>query len=225
MKLVAFSLLLLNVVYLAYQFMGQPPEVVRVTERDEHQGNIKLLDERDEARVKQLSQVVDNPIREQGNPDEQNSSCIGIGPFADVFSGQSALEQIEALDVVGQLRAVDVATGESDYRVLIPPATSPEEAFRKLRELQASNVDSYVITQGELTLGISLGVFSAAEGAEVLKNRLSNIGYEAEIIEIERQSRSYWIELRDEQYGLLEASNWLADKAELTNREMICSER
>jgi hypothetical protein len=119
---------------------------------------------------------------------------------------------------------VDVVTGEKDFRVLIPPATSPEEAFRKLRELQASNVDSYVITQGEYALGISLGVFSSASGAEVLQARVGSIGYDSEIIEIERQSRSYWIEFVPEEFRRLQAANWLENSPELTNRPMICTE-
>ncbi len=223
MKLVALSLLVLNLAYFTYQQFDSTEVPVRVTKPGPHKGNLTLLSEVKPDDQIALSNVVDNPIR-QDQTVIDSADCVAVGPFTDVFTGQSALEQISALEISATLKAVDVATGDSDYRVLIPPASSPEEAFRKLRELQASDVDSYVITQGELALGISLGVFSTSDGAELLQSRLANIGYEAEIIEIERQSRSYWIELRRDEYRLLETANWLADKKDMTNREMICSE-
>ena len=153
--------------------------------------------------------AVENPIRSEVAVDQTSAVCFAIGPFEDVFSGQDALERINAIQVEGELRAIDVATGESDYRVLIPPARSAEEAFRKLRELQASDVDSYVITQGEQALGISLGVFSFRAGAEELSGQLTAMGYKPEIIEIQQQSRSYWIEFDSAEFQRLNDANWL----------------
>lgn len=224
MKLVALCLLLINVGYFSWQYTRDKNEVMRVTQPGREMGNIKLLSEiSEDEKALAMMAVVDNPVVEAAGAQEV-ASCIGIGPFSDVFTGQNALEQIAALDIVATLKAVNLVTGEKDFRVLIPPATSPEEAFRKLRELQASNVDSYVITQGEYALGISLGVFSSASGAEVLQARVGSIGYNSEIIEIERQSRSYWIEFVPEEFRRLQAANWLENSPELTNRPMICTE-
>jgi hypothetical protein len=224
MKLVAICLLLLNVAYFSWHYMKDDAGVDRVVENGRELGNIKLLSEvTDDDKVLAMIEVVDNPVVE-APASQETAECTGIGPFVDVFTGQNALEQINALDVVATLKAVDVLTGEKDYRVLISPASSPEEAFRKLRELQASDVDSYVITQGEYALGISLGVFSSESGAEVLQGRVSSIGYASEIIEIERQSRSYWIEVSPEEFQRLQAANWLENSPDLTNRPMICTE-
>lgn len=223
MKLVALCLLMINIAYFSYQHFG-PEEVVTTPRTGREMGNIKLLSElAPDAKQLAMSAVVDNPVRDSEDP-VSSEACQGIGPFADVFNGQNALEQINAIGIEGSLKAIDVATGENDYRVLIPPAPSAEEAFRKLRELQASDVDSYVITQGNQALGISLGVFSTQSGASVLQSRLASIGYETEILEIERQSRSYWIEMNSSQFALLGQANWLANREGLGSREMICTE-
>jgi hypothetical protein len=222
MKLVALSLLVLNLLYLGYYFSSE--EAVLVSAKSRELGNIQLLSEVETSdKDIAMTNVMENPIRASvGSSDDLG--CMGVGPFTDVFSGQNAIEQLNAMDVLGVLKAIDVLTGESDYRVLIPPASSAEEAFRKLRELQASNIDSYVITQGEQAMGISLGVFSSQDGAETLLTRLKSMGYEAEIIQIERQSRSYWIVLEAEEFRLPEVSNWMFGQESVESKQMICAE-
>ena len=100
---------------------------------------------------------------------------------------------VEALDLLVELRAIDRATGNYDHRVMIPPAASLEAAFRKLRELQTQKIDSYVITQGKHTLGISLGVFSTLAAAHKLQLALAADGNQTEIVEVSRSRREYWI--------------------------------
>jgi hypothetical protein len=88
---------------------------------------------------------------------------------------------------------VDEPSQKSYYRLLIPPLNSVEEAFRKLRELQASKVDGYVITGGPSELGVSMGVFSTREAAVSQQERVREIGFEGEIVPIVRTERTYWL--------------------------------
>jgi hypothetical protein len=226
MKLIALTLLLLNLAYLGYHFSQEEAAPKRSSSANQQSANIQLLSEREGGDELDGAAVnaVENPIRSEVAVDQTSAVCFAIGPFEDVFSGQDALERINAIQVEGELRAIDVATGESDYRVLIPPARSAEEAFRKLRELQASDVDSYVITQGEQALGISLGVFSFRAGAKELSGQLTAMGYKPEIIEIQQQSRSYWIEFDSAEFQRLNDANWLANNDAISRREMICTE-
>ena len=226
MKYIAITLLLLNVAYFGYEYLKESPAPTSErTTSQSNNGSIQLLSEVEGGLDLNtaVTNAVENPIRAAVEPPD-SAACFAVGPFSDVFSGQDTLERLSAIQLQGDLRAIDVATGESDYRVLIPPARSAEEAFRKLRELQASDIDSYVITQGEQALGISLGVFSSKDGAEGLSNQLASMGYESEILEIQRQSRSYWIEFDAAQFELLTASNWLSNNASVTTREMNCTE-
>jgi cell division protein FtsN len=223
MKYVLISLLLINLGYLGLRLIVPPTNKAQtITTRTNPAVNtIMLLEEAVSSgdREADMSAVVSNPVRMvEGATD----TCLVLGPFDDVFSGQNALEQLAALGQALELKAVDTETGQQDHRVLIPPATSAEEAFRKLRELQASKIDSYVITQGPQAMGISLGVFSTVEAAEGLKSRLQGKGYDSEIIKIQRLSRTYWVFPRDN--SIIEAQNWLADRPELELKPMSCTD-
>ena len=76
---------------------------------------------------------------------------------------------------------------------MIPPANSLQDAFRKLNELKAQEIDSYVITKGEDALGISLGVFSSLDAAQSIQGKLENVGYLADIVDIPRLAREFWV--------------------------------
>ncbi len=227
MKLVFFTMLALNLGYFLVQYFVQdeirPASTASVTGKA--QGLVLLSETQEDVKSLAMNSVVANPVEDRSEREGQSGTdCYGIGPFADVFSGQNTLEQLGAIGVEALLQAVDAPTGESDYRVMIPPASSAEEAFRKLRELQANDIDSYVITQGEQTLGISLGVFSTIVGAEALQAELVERGYGVQNVEIERKNRSYWILLEVAQFGLLKDSGWLAQQQSIGSQKMNCAE-
>ena len=222
MKYVFWGLLLINCGYFVLQLQDVPVTDVVIQKRSANAGaRIQLLAEvvSPREREAEMSDAVSNPMR---FTDGEAQTCGAVGPFPDVFTGQDAVEQLVALDLSVDLKAVDVATGENDYRVLIPPASSAEESFRKLRELQASSIDSYVITQGPQALGISLGVFSTPEAAETLKNRVQAMGYQSDILEIARLSRAYWIFPATDVDLEIGIATWMANRPELEIKPMKC---
>ena len=123
--------------------------------------------------------------------------CLALGAYTSLTSAQNMAERLTAVGVEVDLRAIDDPTGDYDYRVVLPPAASLQEAFRRLRELKSRNIDSYVITQGKNSLGISLGVFSSNSAAINHQQALAKDGYPADITEIPRLMRGYWIYARD----------------------------
>lgn len=133
------------------------------------------------------------PKADEINSVPDSDRCMAIGPFVSIYDGQNVVNQLASLEISLRVRAVDQPTGGYDYRLLIPPLNSLEEAFRKLRELQASNIDSYVITAGEYALGISLGVFSTRQGAISASAIIRNEGFDGDIVEIPRMNRTFWL--------------------------------
>lgn len=119
--------------------------------------------------------------------------CYSTGPFSDFNAAEAVVsalgDQSFALNIVSEDRPVAVR----DYRVLLPPAASLEAAFRKLRELQGQNIDSYVIARGRHALGISLGVFSTLKAAEGAQRNITGKGYAAEIVPMGQSVRDYWV--------------------------------
>ena len=201
MKMIFWTLLLLNAAYFGYHYLdleGQssaalkPGARVKQVSGDGVQA-IYLLNENSNAEIRkqELDFIIKNPLLSRR--DAKSELCIGVGPFSDLFAGQAAVEQLIAINLEVQLTAVDQMVGRSDYRLMIPPARTLQDAFRKLRELKSQNIDSYVMTQGKDALGISLGVFSSDALATIAKEKLELDGYDSVMVEIPRIVREFWI--------------------------------
>ncbi len=131
---------------------------------------------------------------------DEVKSCMGLGPFENVISAQNVAERINAIGYTVEMTAIDTLTGGSDYRVVMPPLSTLQEAFRKLREFKSRDIDSFVITEGEDAQGISLGVFSSIGVAEDYKQKLVGLGYEVFVKVIPRVNRGYWVQIGQEMF-------------------------
>lgn len=192
MKWIFYSLILVNIVFAAYLYL-QPPGGAGYKSDVDEESSIQLLSERrgKSTRDIEVEEVLENPIVVAEV--EDSLDCQGLGPFEDIVSAQDITERLNGMGVLVNLRAVDEETGEYDYRVVIPPVASLQEAFRRLRELKSQDIDSYVISQGEDAQGISLGVFSSQSAASDHQQTLADEGYETVIREIARVVRGYWV--------------------------------
>lgn len=197
MKLIFYALLIANLIFLGYLVTREGAQAVRVSGAlpVSDASTIHLLSERsgvDERRI-EVAEVLNNAVTVEPQVVEE-AACLGFGPFEDILVAQDVAERLNATGVAVTLNALDNTTGEFDYRVVIPPLPSLQEAFRRLRELKSRDIDSYVITQGEDAQGISLGVFSTEEAALSHQSFLDERGYEVLIKQIPRLSREYWIQ-------------------------------
>ena len=90
-----------------------------------------------------------------------------------IVSARDVAERLKAIGYIVEMTAVDKPTGESDYRVVMPPLSSRQEVFRRHRELKSRGIDSFVITKGVDAQGISLGVFSSNGQLRIIDRHLS----------------------------------------------------
>lgn len=201
MKMIFWTMALLNIAYFGYHYIpfeDQPKAALKPGMRvkqaaGEGVQTIYLLNENSNAEIREqeLDFIIKNPM--VARSDAESELCVGVGPFSDLFAGQAVVEQLEGIDLKVQLKAVDQLVGRSDYRIMIPPAPTLQDAFRKLRELKSQNIDSYVMTQGKDALGISIGVFSSEAVAIAAKEQLESDGYDSVIVEMPRIIREFWI--------------------------------
>jgi len=233
MKMIFFTLALLNIAYFGYYYLEladqstgalEPGARVKQVSSDGVQ-TIYLLNENSnsEIRDQELDFIIKNPLLTQS--DTEGEMCIGVGPFSDLFAGQAVVEQLVSIDLDVQLKAVDQLVGQSDYRIMIPPAPTLQDAFRKLRELKSQNIDSYVITQGKDALGISLGVFSSETAATAAKDQLESDGYDSVMVEIPRLIREFWIFDTGQGDLILPAEVWQNmqnEHPDIEQKEMPC---
>lgn len=157
--------------------------------------------------------------------EDENSACLFLGGFDDESIASSINQRLLSLDIDSQVEPVDEAAGV-DYWVYLPPLVSRQASLRQLRELQSRNIDSYVITVGDLSNGISLGIFSRKDSAESVVNRLRGVDYEALIRELPRTHRRYWVKIARPRQHLLSDSllvELVRSFPDLEHRQMPCS--
>lgn len=181
-----FGNLLLLAVFWQQQALRDAPLVTHL-EVPDNSKRIQLVSEL----VQPLSEVVQTDIAV-----ERDQMCYVAGPFADELDGKHLMARATALGLDGQINAVDIATDKpSEYWVHVPPRATRSEALRILKELQKRKVDSYIITQGELAEGVSLGLFRRKSSATALQKKVEAFDIPVEIFTVTKSEREYWVEI------------------------------
>lgn len=211
-------LLVLNLFYYVWHQQQAPLRVKEVEPMLLYQGGqqgLRLLDAADRAKVR--------PEAPQPSLVTQGETCLYLGSFQQEDGARQVEQRLMALDIQAQVRAVDAAAG-LDYWVYLAPLASRQASLRQLKELQARKIDSYIITQGDLANGISLGIFPRSDSAESVVQRLRDAGYEPLLRELPRAQRSFWVRIAPESRRLADdALPQLAlDFKELQHQIMPC---
>ena len=217
MRWLFFLLVLLNVFFWVqhqYQSPVRIQEVVPLDAYDRPKPNITLL-----------SESSPSSRKDAGQPAPSGGGCLFLGGFDEESPALSLEQRLLSLDIQSEIRRIDTEVGV-DYWVYLPPLASRQASLRQLRELQSRNIDSYIITVGDLANGISLGIFSQKDSAEGVVARLSEVDYSALVRELPRMHSKYWVQVsaasRDQLGdGVMECLK--ADMPALQFRHMPCT--
>lgn len=190
MRWLFFLVVVLNLFYYLWHQQQAPLSITEVAPAPAYrhsQARLNLLSEK----------AAPSHFERGGSIPEQNAGagaaaelCIFLGDYPRREGAEVLLQQLRTRGVDGDLVVREVVSGE-DFWVFLPPLASRQAAIRQLRELQARNIDSYVITMGELENGISLGIYSRRSAAESFSARVSALGYSAEIRLLPRTHRRF----------------------------------
>lgn len=124
------------------------------------------------------------------------SGCPAVGPWGAADEARRVVESLAAAGVKAGVRGVELKSAKV-YWVYLPPFAERAQAMRKLRELQAKGIDSFVVSGGGDANAISLGSFTARESALGIQSRLRGAGYAVDIREQQRDLQQTWVVLRD----------------------------
>lgn len=187
MRWVFLSLVCLNLLVMVWFWRDQAgPNSNTIKEPDQQGKSLVLLSELN-------STDIDYKEAKPNQNSESDSRCYSAGPLADRIDAKHLKARAEALGFSSELRGL--ATGVSlEYWVHIAPQPNRQQSLRLLRELQGRGIDSYIITQGELAEGISLGLFRNADSAKELNNKMTNLDYDVVIKEVSRGEKELWLE-------------------------------
>jgi hypothetical protein len=176
---------------------GAPKELFLLSERV---GSDGLLKKRIDKKA-QLNSGSENIQKERA------PLCTMIGPYEQLLQAEYAVEQLAALGADVHVVPIEIKEGES-FWVFLNPEVSEREALNRLYELQKKNIESHIISKGEFTNGISFGRFSAHEEAEVLAQKIRNIGYDAQIKIMPKTIQETWVVVGDGFAEKIDSSVW-----------------
>jgi cell division septation protein DedD len=223
MRWIFFFLLLCNLAAIAWHFLSgpKPPEVMTAPGAPLSAAvpEIRMLSEMPEPRRRP------NPS-EMAAPAVERSLCFMAGAFKDVAEAQQFIDRLAVLDVQAFVHTVELSSGEG-YWVFLDPLANRDAARRRLIELQARGIDSYIIPRGALEDGISLGVFTRLDLAQARLDEMNKIGLAAKMQPIERAYRELWVMLGEGEQQKLGESAWLEllqENLSLQQRQNFCSD-
>lgn len=192
MRWIFITLVFGNLLLLAYFWQQQntlEPVAVAALELPRSGKTIQL--------VKELDKTLPN-INTAANKTKRAQLCYVAGPYVEAENADNLLLRAKSLGFSGKVNVIEVLGSEpSEYWVYVPPRVSREAAMRTLRELQQRKIDSYIITQGELAEGISIGLFRNKESAYGLQERISGLSVPAEVKVINKDTKEYWVEINE----------------------------
>jgi Sporulation related domain. len=134
--------------------------------------------------------------------------CEMVGAFAGRDAAEGFVERLAATyEIDSAVHELELPAG-SRYQVYLVPEDSYRSALRRLSELQAKKVDSYIIPSGEFENGISLGMFSQEKLAKQHVADMKAIGLSPRLKVIERTYWEIWVMLNPGEGGKMTNLAW-----------------
>lgn len=216
MKNFAICLVLLNLLYLSWNLDLLPgldnsdTPIIRKPIQQAPQ-NLVLLKELSDLQTTEITmQEIDNEAVDVENAvsavtleevlttlfievenEESNLACLALGDFENITISNALVSELRQKGLQARVELQEQI--ESEYRVYMPPFTSDSAVRQTLENLIERGIDSFLITEGDLTQGISLGVFSSQTLAFNLQEELASEGYATSIQESLRRNTEFWI--------------------------------
>jgi hypothetical protein len=234
MRSIFFLILTANLIFFVqhYFFAAKPGSELPgkgLNEREELPNNLFLLSEQSELNMvsnKQASKKVQqktNPAAQEVR-DDKVPLCTMIGPYEQLLHAEYAVEKLAALGADVHVVPLEIKAGES-FWVFLNPEVSEREALNRLYELQKKNIESHIISKGELTNGISFGRFSNYEDAEALARSVRSNGYDAQIKIMPKTIHETWVVVNEGFAEKIDSSVWeelLRKEKALEKRQNYC---
>lgn len=230
MRAIFIVLLIANLAFFSHQYffdagseIGLPVNQGAATENDS-KNSLRLLSEvNGQDDLTKRTESIDK-AKSAENEAKNSELCTMLGPYEQLLQAEYAVERLNALGASAHISAIEIQEGES-FWVYLRPEMSEKEAVRRLYELQKKNIESHVITKGELTNGISFGRFAEYAEAEIKSNEVKSQGYDAAIKRLPKTIQETWVVVDAgfaEKVGDSIWADLLAKQSGLEKRQNFC---
>lgn len=191
LRLLFVLLMALNLVVGVWLWLGQP-YAQHVSPADPGVAELRLLSELPgEATSVSAAAEAPSPPRN----DIASERCLTLGPFAtpqDVRNARQAL----ASQTVRMRSRQELTRQTTSWWVYLPAAASRAKALEQARQLDRKQISDYfVISTGDQSNTISLGLFKDPANARKRRDELVAAGFPAQINERTENVPEYWLDL------------------------------
>ena len=184
MRWIFISLVVINLAYLGMQ-LSEPQQLIE-------DKTITVPVASGAAPINLLSEVTEKTTRQTSAPEKSEALCWAVGPYLIEVDAKNMHARLLALDISARLENKAVVV-KKEFWVYLEPLANKKMALRKLKELQKRGVDSFVITEGELANGISLGLFAQKESVDRLLKKLAKKKLVPKVKPLERKRNQHWV--------------------------------
>jgi len=133
--------------------------------------------------------------------------CHLIGPFHEKISARQVRDRLTAIPVRVDLYQINVPS-KPVYWVYLGPMRSRQEAQEQHRQLVAKNIESFIISEGPLLNGVSLGFFTVPESAQAMLKQRRDQGYDAKLREVSRTTPEMWLVFAEGEFNRFSDALW-----------------
>ena len=149
--------------------------------------------------------------------------CVRTSGLADAVDARTAAAWLESQGASVEVRR-DHAEVVRDHWVFHRPLPSPAEAVAKMEAMQAAGVeDIAVIRHGDLTNGISLGVYRSTDNMRRRIAALEQMGYPVQYETTLETVITYWLDARLPVFPAFLQADWAAEFPDRALEVVPCS--
>lgn len=205
MKRLFGVVLALNIAFLLWNiFASTAPDprtrAVQSSARGEH--TLLLLSERPTKAPETPSFASEGRVSAADSPAAAASRgpCFALGPFARPEDAVGAVMQLKSRDLEARARKREERSG-AGYWAYMPPFNTRAEARAVLKKLHEQKIDSFIVTQGEKSNAISLGIFNDLAQAQARRDELRAKGIEVLVEPRGSTKQEHWVDVEGSSGG------------------------
>jgi cell division septation protein DedD len=131
------------------------------------------------------------------NTTEALTQCVLVGPFDNNQLAQQALQKLQTKEINAHLYQMELSIS-SGFQVFLDGFENRAQAKKRLDELQAIGVDSFIVPKGEYINTIALGSFDQESAAKTQLENFAAKGISAKVRESKRPVMELWVALPPE---------------------------
>ncbi|HEY6530086.1 MAG TPA: hypothetical protein VIZ65_15455 [Cellvibrionaceae bacterium] len=125
------------------------------------------------------------------------TQCVLVGPYDTNELAQQALQKLHAKEIKAHLYEMELSV-PGGYQVYLDGFETRAQAKKRLDELQAGGIDSFIVPKGEFINTIALGSFDQESAAKGQQEKLAAAGVNSKVRESKRPILELWVAMPQE---------------------------